>query len=140
MKESYGEGLATRAGPESCEVVREGHGEALTGVRTGRPSSREMPSVPGADGFDRPGRQHRAHRKRGEGRASVMVVVAACGEKTKAAPSAGDSRGDEAHGPGAVAEPVHVRKHLTREQGDLVAAPADGAEGRGGKSKDAIHR
>ena len=42
MQESYGEGLATHAGPESCASTREGGGEALTGVRAGRTSSREM--------------------------------------------------------------------------------------------------
>jgi hypothetical protein len=36
MKESYVEGLATHSGPESCVAVREGSGEALTGVRAGR--------------------------------------------------------------------------------------------------------
>jgi hypothetical protein len=32
MRESYGEGLATHTGPESCIVVRKDAGEALTGV------------------------------------------------------------------------------------------------------------
>ncbi len=32
----YVEGVAIHDGPESCVVVREGGGEALTGVRTGR--------------------------------------------------------------------------------------------------------
>jgi hypothetical protein len=35
------EGVAIRIGPESCAGVREGAGEALTGGRTGQPSSRE---------------------------------------------------------------------------------------------------
>ena len=35
MKESYGEGLASHTGPESCVDAREGMGEALTGVRSG---------------------------------------------------------------------------------------------------------
>ena len=35
MEEPYTEGLATRGGPESCADVREGVGEALTGVRAG---------------------------------------------------------------------------------------------------------
>lgn len=35
MKESHGEELATHTGPESCIGVREGAGEALTGVRAG---------------------------------------------------------------------------------------------------------
>jgi hypothetical protein len=33
MKESYVEGLASYGGPESCVYIREGVGEALTGVR-----------------------------------------------------------------------------------------------------------
>ncbi len=36
MKESDTEGVATRSGPESCAVVREDGGEALTGVHVGR--------------------------------------------------------------------------------------------------------
>ena len=35
MEESYGEGLATHTGPESCADIREVGGEALTGVRAG---------------------------------------------------------------------------------------------------------
>jgi hypothetical protein len=37
LKESYGEGLATHTGPESCAAVR----EAWTGERAGRVFSRE---------------------------------------------------------------------------------------------------
>jgi len=47
MKESYVEGLASHNGPESCEGVRKGVGEALTGVRAGRVSSRERDNPPG---------------------------------------------------------------------------------------------
>lgn len=36
MRESYTEGLAIHGGPESCAVVREGAGEALTGVCLGQ--------------------------------------------------------------------------------------------------------
>jgi len=36
MEELYVEGVATRDGPESCVGVREGAGEAWTGVRAGR--------------------------------------------------------------------------------------------------------
>ena len=42
MKESYVEGLASYGGPESCVHIREGVGEALTGVRAGRVLSRAM--------------------------------------------------------------------------------------------------
>ena len=42
MKESYVEGLASYGGPESCVHIREGVGEALTGVRAGRVLSRVM--------------------------------------------------------------------------------------------------
>jgi hypothetical protein len=47
MKESYVEGLASHNGPESCDGVRKGVGEALTGVRAGRVSSRESNLPPG---------------------------------------------------------------------------------------------
>src|SRR5574342_1323024 len=36
MRALYIEGLATHGDPESCVSVREGRGEALTGVRAGR--------------------------------------------------------------------------------------------------------
>jgi RNA-directed DNA polymerase len=36
------EGVAIHDGPESCAGVREGDGEALTGVRAGQPLSREI--------------------------------------------------------------------------------------------------
>jgi hypothetical protein len=48
MKEPYTEGLATHGDPESCAVVREDEGEALTGACTGRATSREnfLPRAP----------------------------------------------------------------------------------------------
>jgi hypothetical protein len=50
---------------ESCAVVREGGGEALTGVRAGRVLSRENYGLlRGADAVEEGGRQHRAHRYR----------------------------------------------------------------------------
>src|SRR5262245_35291682 len=36
MEESYGEGIAIHAGPESCGHSREGSAEASRGVRAGR--------------------------------------------------------------------------------------------------------
>ena len=47
MKESYGKGLATHTGPESCGVACEGDVEALTGERAGRVFSRERQLTPG---------------------------------------------------------------------------------------------
>jgi hypothetical protein len=107
MKESYGKGLAAHIGPESCGDAREGVVEALTGVRAGRVFSRER-HPPGC---------RRCRRGR------------------KATPDAPLSRG--AAGPRAVADPVHVRKHLAREPGDPTFAALDGRDGRIGKSKDA---
>ena len=42
MKESYGQGLATRPGPESCAGHGNRTGEALTGVHAGQPLSSEI--------------------------------------------------------------------------------------------------
>ncbi len=42
MKKPYIEGLATHDDPESCTVGRKDGGEALTGVHTGGPLSREI--------------------------------------------------------------------------------------------------
>ncbi|MCA1851004.1 MAG: hypothetical protein LC647_01005 [Beggiatoa sp.] len=42
MRTLYIEGVATHDGPESCVGVREGGGEALTGVRAGQLLSREI--------------------------------------------------------------------------------------------------
>lgn len=64
MEESYGEGLATHTGPESCGGTREGVAEALTGVRAGRVFSRESNLVRGADAVRRGGRPHRGCRHR----------------------------------------------------------------------------
>jgi len=47
MQKSYGEGLATHAGPESCGGARKSSAEALTGVRAGRVAvaARTWPTV-----------------------------------------------------------------------------------------------
>jgi hypothetical protein len=44
MRESYSEGLASHADPESCEAARKGDFEALTGARAGRVLNREKPT------------------------------------------------------------------------------------------------
>ncbi len=65
MKEPHGEGLATHTDPESCAVVREGGGEALTGARAGRVLSREnQATLQAADALGSSGRQHRSCRYR----------------------------------------------------------------------------
>jgi hypothetical protein len=63
MQEPHDEGVATHIGPESCAAVREGRGEALTGVRAGQPLSREKEVLaPGADAVSGSGRPH-PHRR-----------------------------------------------------------------------------
>src|SRR6266852_8337158 len=64
MKESYGEGLATHADPESCGAAREGGVEALTGARAGRVLSRERTFLRDADAVGESGRPHQARRNR----------------------------------------------------------------------------
>ena len=54
MQESYGEGVATHTGPESCVIVREDGGEALTGESAGWVLSREI-SYPAAQAAGTPG-------------------------------------------------------------------------------------
>ena len=48
MQVHYGEGVATRIGPEPCVRIREGAGEASAGEHIGQPLSRESKIVPGA--------------------------------------------------------------------------------------------
>ncbi len=62
MKESYGEGVASHTGPESCAAVREGGSEALTGERAGWVWSRERISLRDADAVEEGGRPHPARR------------------------------------------------------------------------------
>jgi hypothetical protein len=69
MKKSYGEGLATHTGPESCVIARKGEGEALTGVRAGWVLSREIHAPlrkqwvhRDADAVEQSGRQYSRRR------------------------------------------------------------------------------
>src|SRR6516162_532179 len=64
MKKSYGEGLATHTGPESCGAARKGGDEAFTGERMGRVFSRVRILLRDADAVRRSGRQHPVHRYR----------------------------------------------------------------------------
>jgi len=108
MKESHVEGLATHSGPESCVAVREGSREALTGVRTGRVLSREIPLLRGADAVRRSGRPHPVRRY--------------C-----------ETLRDPAR-----SETPCTYGNTSRENREIPCPPAaDGAAGRIGKSKDA---
>jgi hypothetical protein len=58
MEELYTEGVASHGGPESCAGVREGVGEALTGVRAGWDIEPRKTLFWGADAVPASGRQH----------------------------------------------------------------------------------
>ena len=76
MKESYSEDLADHADPESCEGVREGTLEALTGETTGRAiEPRNCFILREADPLMVRGRQHRTHRHNGDGAPGFRAVV-----------------------------------------------------------------
>jgi hypothetical protein len=81
MKESYGEGLASRTGPEimRAKVVRLSR-EALTGVQTGRVLSREMDVNQSADGVPKSGRQYQWIREREDPLDSARSKTPACPE------------------------------------------------------------
>jgi len=107
MKESYGEGVASRTGPESCVAVREGGDEALTGGRAGRVYSRESKLLRDADAVEEGGRLHPG-RRYGETPRSPARSETPC---------------------------MHGR--TSRENRESPWSPdADGAAGRIGKSED----
>jgi len=111
MKESYAKGLAAHSGPESCVVAREGRGEALTGVRTGRALSRERNFLRGADAVEVGGRPHSGRRYR------------------------------ETTGNPARSETPCMYGNTSRENREIPCPPAaDGVAGRVGKSKDTRRR
>jgi RNA-directed DNA polymerase len=111
MKEPYGKGLATHAGPKSCADTREGSREALTGVRAGRVYSRESHLLQGADAVRRSGRPHLEHRQR------EMLQSPARSETPSTC------------------------GYTLRENRELLGLPAaDGAAGRVGKSMDTRRR
>src|SRR4051812_19916459 len=104
MKESYGEGIATHAGPESCGGARKGRAEASIGVRAGRAYSRERTFLWGADAVRRSGRPHWTRRQR----------------ETRTGPTRSETPGT-----------YGITMHGNREIPELPAA--DGAAGRVGK-------
>ena len=111
MKKSYGEGLATHAGPESCGAARKGSVEALTGERAGRVFSRVRELLRDADAVRRSGRPHPAHRYR-------------------------EMRRDPAR-----SETLCTYGNTSHENREIRCLPAaDGAAGCVGKSKDARRR
>ena len=64
MKKSYGEGLATHTGPESCGAARKGGDEAMTGERAGRVFSRVRILLRDVAAVRRSVRLHPVHRYR----------------------------------------------------------------------------
>jgi len=62
MEESYAEGVAIRSGLESCAVISNGRGEALTEENTGRVLSRETSLFRSADDLILIGRQYGRRR------------------------------------------------------------------------------
>src|SRR5580700_728501 len=107
MKESYGEGLATHTGPESCGAAREGGDEALTGEHMGWVFSRVRQLLRDADAVRRSGRQHPVHRYR----------------KVRRNPARSET-------PGTYGNTLHGNREIPCPPG------ADSAPGRVGKSKD----
>jgi hypothetical protein len=93
MEVSYSEGLANHAGPESCVGVREGAGEALTGVRAGWVLSREIHAPPrggllrGADAVESGGKRNQqprnGERRLGPARSETpgMYASTSCGNR-----------------------------------------------------------
>jgi hypothetical protein len=107
MEELYAEGLASHGGPESCVDVREGAGEALTGVHTGWAIEPRNVSSLGC-------RRRSPERKAISVAALSRVVI----------------------GPRVVGEPVHVWSLQAREPGDpVVTRLVDHRAGRSGKAK-----
>ena len=91
MQVLYGEGVATRTGPESCAPGREARREALTGERIGQPLSLVKIHFLGADAFAKA-------EGNMDGRVNASVWTARRGRRT-----------------------WHARKRLAREPGDLMS-------------------
>lgn len=108
MRESYGGGVATHTGPESCGAAGKGGVEAWTGVRAGRELSRERTSLRGADAVEEGGRPYPGRRYR------------------------------EAQWDPAPSETPSTYGNASRENREILCPPAkDSVAARVGKSKDA---
>src|SRR5213593_3239438 len=114
MKESYGKGIATHTGPESCAIAREGEGEALTGGGTGQVLSREIDEprretwpLQGADALGLGGRPYPPCHQR----------------KTRRDP--------------ARSETLRTHRHISHGNREVRRLPATSVADRIGKSKDA---
>src|SRR3954452_1972395 len=92
MREFYIEDLANHGGPESCVGVREGVGEALTGVRVGGAIEPRNQSVRGADAVQLGGRRDRRSRY-ASGRGTLRGLrTLACPQSPCARPGRPDER------------------------------------------------
>ncbi len=83
VKVHYVEGIAIHSDPESCAVTREGSSEALTGVRTGQPLSRERTLVSGADMVKNMEGNTDGRVMRAPGRPGVVVDPGMCGRSLR---------------------------------------------------------
>ena len=111
MKESYGEGLASHTGPESCAGTGNRAREALTGVRACRVLSRESNVDWGADAVGESGRQHLLDRHR-----------------------------EIRRGP-ARSETLCMHENIPRGNREILCSPlVNGTNGRAEKSKDVRRR
>src|SRR3954452_14240092 len=111
MREFYIEDVASHGGPESCVCVREGVGEALTGVRVGGAIEPRNQSVRGADAVQLGGRRDRRSRYASGQRTLRGLRTQACAES----PCARTGRPDDR--PSVLVMPV-------LEVGGWVSAPS----------------
>src|SRR5215211_4359712 len=93
MRELYIEDVASHGGRESCVGVREGVGEALTGVRVGGAIEPRNQSVRGADAVQLGGRRDRCRSRHASGRRTLRGLrTQACAESPCARTGRPDDR------------------------------------------------
>jgi hypothetical protein len=143
MKEPYVEGVAAHDDPESCVVIREGAGEALTGALASWVLSRVKLKLQGADAVETSGKQHGVHRH-GEVHAGPARSETPCvsgnhlhGNREVSGPPEGDAFGPQRegvfrtplmHGPEKSDPPIVPGKRPNK----LGQPGAEAVEGRGG--------